>query len=124
MPTEPQSQVLIVDTNEYSAEVLHAVLKRKGVETISVRQPQQGIQLARSCDPDVIVLDVESLEGQDISTDDFVDCEKEQPARLVLLGNLRQRENERGSDAFLAKPYHFAALIRKIEGLLADSRAA
>lgn len=124
MKNASPSQVLIVDANADSAEVLHAVFQRKGIETISARQPQKGIQLARSYDPDVIVLDVESLNGEDISTDDFLDSNKEQPARLLLLGNLRQQEKESGSDAILAKPYHFAALIRKIEGLLVDSRAA
>ena len=70
------------------------------------------------------MLDVDSLDEHDVSINDFIDAGKEQPARLVLLGNFRQQANGPGSDAILAKPYHFAALIRKIESLLADSRAA
>jgi len=42
--------------------------------------------------------------------------------RLVLLGNLRGWRERVPSGEFVAKPYHYGPLIRKIEELLANDR--
>ena len=120
---DPNPRVLVVDSDQDSAEVLHAMLRRKGVGTVSTRQARDGVQLAKSCEPEVIVLDVDSLSCQDVDTTDFVDLHAP-PARLVLLGNLRMEQTEVNSAAFFSKPYHYATLLRKIEGLLSEARAA
>jgi hypothetical protein len=46
----------------------------------------------------------------------FADQASRSDTSLVLLGTARQKSSSKGE--FVAKPYHYAPLIRKIESLL------
>lgn len=106
-----QQSVLIVDRSEETREVLQTALERRGVRTLSASRAEKGLELARQCHPDLVVLD---LEMDDMPGEEFSD----QP-RLVILGSLRRQGNCLPSGEFVAKPYHYGLLIRKIEELLA-----
>ena len=122
MATSPK--VLIVDASCDSAEVLAAVLNRRGVDTLSARRAGVGLELARTCEPDVIVLDAESLAEENLGTDDFADPSAFPAAHLVLIGKVSRNSHVESKAEVLAKPYQYPALVHKIESLLADSRAA
>ena len=143
-----QHSVLIVDRSQETREVLQTALERRGVRTLAAGGSATGLRLARQHQPDLIVLD---LEIEDPSADQFsapsfgadTACgacgagvspaiggtgatptpqnTSYQP-RLVLLGNLRGWRERVPSGEFVAKPYHYGPLIRKIEELLASDR--
>jgi DNA-binding response OmpR family regulator len=110
-----QRSVLIVDRSEETREVLQTVLERRGVRTLSAGRAEKGLELARRHHPDLVVLD---LEMDDMPAEQFSVC---QP-RLVLLGSLRRQGNALPGGEFVAKPYHYGLLIRKIEELLDNIR--
>ena len=109
-----QQSVLIVDRSEETREVLQTALERRGVRTLSAARAEKGLELARQHHPDLVVLD---LEMDDMPSEQFSD----QP-RLVILGSLRRQGNCLPGGEFVAKPYHYGLLIRKIEELLAVTR--
>ena len=113
-----QRSVLIVDSSEETCEVLQTALERRGVRTLSANQAQQGLQLARQHHPDLIVLDLE-LDTADPAalSAPFAEQSRTDRAPLVLLGTLR-RQQPADDGEFVAKPYHYGPLIRKIEELL------
>ena len=119
-----KARVLVVDRTCESAEVLEAMLQRQGVGTYRARQASEGIQLARTCEPDVIVLDVDSLDDEAADASDFADFQDGATPRLVMLGSVRHSGKPAPSVSILPKPYHYAALLRKIEMLLNEVRAA
>jgi DNA-binding NtrC family response regulator len=109
-----QRSVLIVDRSQETREVLQTVLERRGVRTLAAGRAEMGLALAREHRPDLVVLD---LETEGVPAGQFSD----QP-RLILLGSMCRRAARPRSGQFVAKPYHYGPLIRKIEELLYDRR--
>ncbi len=111
--------VLIVDGSSENREVLATALERRGCRILTASRPERGLELAQRHQPDVIVLD---LEGKTDSPEEFCapfarQTEAATP-RLVVLGSIRAGARIPGDGEFVAKPYHYAPLIRKIEELL------
>ena len=113
-----QRSVLIVDSSEETREVLQTALERHGVRTFSTGRARQGIELARLHRPDLIVLDLEldASSPENLSAP-FAEQSEATHAPLVLLGSV-SRERPLPAGEFVAKPYHYGPLIRRIEELL------
>ena len=116
-----QRSVLIVDRSEETREVLQTVLERRGVRTLAAGRAEKGLELARRHHPDLVVLD---LEMDDMPAEEFSVCgvgetpAPEHQPQFVLLGSLRRQGNGLPGGEFVAKPYQYGPLIRKIEELL------
>lgn len=115
-----QRSVLIVDRSEETREVLRTVLERRGVRTLAADRAKKGVELAQRHQPDLIVLDMETCDAGETTA---WDSAGETPApqyepRMVLLGSLRDYRRRLPGGEFVAKPYHYGPLIRKIEELL------
>jgi DNA-binding response OmpR family regulator len=75
-----------------------------------------ALALARRQMPDVVVLDLDSAESPGQIAREFADIST-QIATLIILGdNSAPAANVSGS--CIAKPYHYRALVHKIEELL------
>jgi CheY-like chemotaxis protein len=131
--------VLIVDRSDESREVLRTALQRRGVQIYEAARADDGLALARSCHPDLIVLDLETAPADDgPEAAEFAAVADGEQKPLVLLGSARRgaagqassgTQAPAGSAAargrqIIAKPYHYRPLILKIERLLRDSRKA
>ena len=117
-----RASVLIVDTCLEAREVLRTALERRGMQTLEASGAQVGLDLARQHHPDLIVLDVETTTTQGGRTaEQFQQALGSDHAPLVILGTAR-RTGKLQSGEFVAKPYHYAPLIHKIEQLLERSR--
>lgn len=115
-------RVLIVDPSEETREVLQTVLERHGVATLSAGRLKSGMELAQRSQPDLIVLDIESVDAcsQQFLTP-LTQPANVEPPRLLLLGAFRRQGDAFPSGEFISKPYHYGALIRKIEELIGES---
>jgi DNA-binding response OmpR family regulator len=105
--------------------VLGALLQRRGVETVGAGHARLGLRLAQTVSPDLIILDEDVITRED-QTDcvDFVATAERQQVPLLVLGGTLARRNSDSNVQVIAKPYHYSALIRKIEGHLGTSDAA
>lgn len=115
------SRVLIVDQSDDAREVLRTILQRRGFQTYEAPESEEGLELARLHQPDVIVLDVESETDEEDSLCTRYDQSNDKPATLVVLGTSRRRDAELPGRRLVAKPYHYASLIRTIEQLLGQT---
>ena len=114
--------VLIVDSSKENREVLETVLERRGLRTLVAGHIRQGVELARRHRPDLIVLDLET----DGSTPEEASAPFFEPSHnpqtpLVMLGTVRRHGEPLPGGEFVAKPYHYGPLIRRIEELLGAS---
>jgi CheY-like chemotaxis protein len=118
-----QHSVLIVDRSEETREVLRTVLERHGVRTLAADRAKTGIELARRHQPDLIVLDLETCETGETPAWDSAGETPVPPyePRMVLLGSLRDYRRRLAGGEFVAKPYHYGPLIRRIEELLENT---
>ncbi len=116
---DEQRSVLIVDPSEETREVLQTALQRRGMRTLSASRVKSGIELARRHRPDLIVLDLElddsAPEGSSAS---LVEEFRQERTPVILLGRACRGHGGLPSGEFVAKPYHYAPLIRRIEELL------
>ena len=114
--------VLIVDRSEETRDVLQTALERRGVRTLTTDHAATGAELVQQYHPDLVVLDLE-IEG--LTADNFPDNPnllKHQKGanqtQFVLLGSMRRQGDQIPDGEFVAKPYHYGLLIRRIEELL------
>jgi CheY-like chemotaxis protein len=115
----PQRSVLIVDQSSESREVLRCALQRGGTQIFEAAQAEEGLEKIRLHRPDLIVVDVES-EGTDsqATAREFGETAQTNNTPLVVLATARRQATPLASSEFIAKPYHYGPLIRRIEELL------
>ncbi|HTU24822.1 MAG TPA: hypothetical protein VMF30_05465 [Pirellulales bacterium] len=120
----PRPTVLVVDPSEETLEVLRTALARQGAEILSARKAEQGLDMVRRHHPTVVVLDEDSEAVWPLQlTAQYDDESQRQHTPLLVLGTARRRHRLPTGD-FVAKPYHYGPLVRKIEQLLAQAQQA
>ena len=117
----PSPSVLIVDASADNREVLRTALSRRGLQIFEADAAEEGLQMARTHHPDVIVLDLEPerLDAETIR-ESFSKEATSQASRLIVLGKVRRGPTFAGGHV-ISKPYHFAPLVHTIEQLAAKA---
>ncbi len=118
-----QQSMLIVDGSSDTSEVLATTFERRGVRVLSAERANQGLEMARRFQPDLIVLDVEceSCAPEEVY-EPFADQSRRRHKPLVILGTIQRAWGEAGHEECLAKPYHYGPLVRTIERLLDEAQ--
>lgn len=111
--------VLIVDPSEETREVLKTALERRGVRTLSAGHIRPALRLIKEHSPDLVVYDLEASGGTlDGDLPILQTGEAGAAPRLLVLGSFRRPHASQEGCDFVAKPYHYGPLIRRIEELL------
>jgi CheY-like chemotaxis protein len=123
-------RILVVEDNEANASLMVRRLARLGHEVSVAATGEEGVEMAASAGPDVILMDM-TLPG--IDGLEATRRIKASPASwtvpVIALTGLafeedRRRALEAGCDAFLAKPLDFPELVAHLEVLAADEDVA
>lgn len=123
------ARVLVVDDVPHNVKLLEVRLTREYYDVITAENGFDALELARSRDPDIILLDV-MMPGMD----GFEVCRriKESPdtshIRVIMVTSLSDRTDrlrglEAGADDFLTKPVNDIILFARIESLVRLKRA-
>jgi CheY-like chemotaxis protein len=121
------SRILVVEDNPRNSRLVRAALGAPDREILEARTAEEGLHLARTAHPDLILLDIQ-LPGMDGCA--VARALKEGPetrhAPIVALTALamngdRERVLSAGCDRYLAKPASPAEIRRVVEGLLPAS---
>ncbi len=111
--------VLIVDASEETREVLKTALERRGVRTLSAGHIRPALKLVKEHSPDLVVFDVDdSGVSPEEACIPFSQGGQAATPWLMVLGSFRRPPQSEQRHEFVAKPYHFGPLIRRIEELL------
>lgn len=122
-------KILLVEDNAENRDMLSRRLQRKGFEVIMAVDGGEGVSLARSQAPDLIVMDMSLpvLDGWEATRQIKVD---ERAGGIPVLGlsahamaGDREKALAAGCDDYDTKPIDFTRLLGKIEALL-QSRTA
>jgi DNA-binding response OmpR family regulator len=114
----PTARVLIVDRSRESRDLLGSLLARQGTEVLEARGAARGAQIADDQRPDLIVVDAEAAVNGDDGAGRLAAAAARNACPIVVLGTFRRSATPFGAGEFVAKPYHYGALIRRIEELL------
>ena len=113
--------VLIVESRADEREVLSTVLARHGLRIWEAAAAEEGAALAQEHHPAVIVIDADSETADAYTLAAQLSNTGSAPEpSLIILGQISLEKLPPESHV-VAKPYHFAPLIRKIEQLAAKA---
>ncbi|HLH78250.1 MAG TPA: response regulator [Candidatus Binataceae bacterium] len=119
------AKILLVEDNEMNRDMLSRRLVRKGFTVVSAIDGLQGVELAGSEAPDLILMDM-SLPGIDgwEATRRIKNAEQTRATPVIALtahamSGDRERALEAGCDDYDTKPIDLERLLGKIEVLLA-----
>ena len=118
------AKILIVEDNEMNRDMLSRRLQRKGFEIVMAEDGQQGVDMSKSENPDVILMDLglPVMDGwQATSTIKAEESTKNIPI-IVLTAHAmagdREKALDSGADEYDTKPIEFKRLLGKINDFL------
>ena len=123
-------RILVVEDNEMNRDMLSRRLQRREYEVLLALDGRQGIAMAQSENPDLILLD---LSLPEIDGWEATRCLKADPATrhipvIALTAHAmawdREKAFEAGCDDYDTKPVDFQRLLGKIETLLSEAASA
>jgi DNA-binding response OmpR family regulator len=129
--SDPRSRILIVDDEPDLLAMLRFGLELDGFEVLEASDGEQGLDLARTKSPSLIVLDLmlPRVDGYKVCRALKFDARYRDIPIFILSARTaakdRQLALDLGADEFMTKPYEVKALVAKIrERLSLPPRAA
>ena len=118
------TKVLLVEDNEMNRDMLSRRLIRRGFQVVFAMDGQQGVDLARSERPDIILMDMSLpvIDGWEatrrVKADDVTRSVPVIGLTAHAMAGDREKAIEAGCDDYDTKPVELDRLIGKIERLL------
>ena len=118
------AKLLLVEDNEMNRDMLSRRLQRRGYEVIIAVDGEQGLNIAQSESPDLILMDMSLplIDGWEATRRLKGAPETQAIPVLALTAHAvsgdREKALEAGCDDYDTKPIDFARLLEKIEALL------
>ena len=113
-------KILIVDDEIDIVETLSFMLKAKGFECVCAYDGEEGLNLAKAINPDLVILDVmmPKINGYKICRLLKFD-NKYKNIPIIMITARSQDEDkiigeETGADEYVTKPFEFADVLEKI----------
>lgn len=113
------NKVLIVEDERAIVEILKFNLSREGYETLEALDGETGLELGRTADPDLILLDVmlPKMDGFEICRT----LRNEGYTVPILMLTAREEENDKvfgleaGADDYITKPFSMRELLARVK---------
>jgi len=118
------TKILLVEDNEMNRDVLSRRLVRNGFEIVMAVNGQEGLDLASSENPDLILLDMSLpvLDGWDAARRLKADAATAKIPVIALTAHAMVQDKDKalaaGCDDFDTKPVELPRLLEKINSLL------
>lgn len=117
-------KILLVEDNEMNRDMLSRRLKRKGFEVVLAVHGQEGIDLAQSQAPDLILMDMSLPVVDGWEATRLLKAQPDTQAIPVIaltahaMAGDREKALQAGCDDYDTKPIDLERLLGKIQGLL------
>ncbi|HET7376749.1 MAG TPA: response regulator [Anaerolineae bacterium] len=117
-------KILLVEDNELNRDMLSRRLQRKGFEVVVALDGQQGVDMTRSEQPDLVLMDLSLpiLDGWDATRSIKSDAETKHVPVIAITAHAmagdKERAFEAGCDDYDTKPVDLTRLLVKIDALL------
>jgi two-component system, cell cycle response regulator DivK len=123
------AKILLVEDNEMNRDMLMRRLVRRGYEVVIAVDGQQGLAMARSATPDLILMDMDLpvLDGWEATRQLKAAPETRVIPVIAITAHAmvgeRDRAMQAGCNDFDTKPIDFPRLLEKIEAILGNEAA-
>ena len=115
------TKLLLVEDNEMNRDMLSRRLKKKGYEVVTAFDGKQGVDMATSEDPELILLDMSLpvMDGWEAAGHLKSNSETQNIPIIALTAHAmagdKEKALEAGCDDYDTKPIDFKRLLSKIE---------
>ena len=124
------AKILLIEDNEMNRDMLSRRLDRKGYQVVIAMDGQQGVELARSEAPDLILMDMSLpiLDGWE-ATRQLKNANETQAIPIIALtahamAGDREKALAAGANDYDTKPIELPRLLEKIQTLLPKAATA
>ncbi|HEY7406537.1 MAG TPA: response regulator [Candidatus Angelobacter sp.] len=123
------AKILLVEDNEMNRDMLSRRLVRKGFEIVMALDGAQGVAMAQSESPDLILMDMSLpvMSGWDATRNLKANPETKTIPVIALTAHAmaadRDQAMQAGCDDYDTKPIELTRLLEKIESLLSKKAA-
>ena len=118
------TKILVVDDEIQLITMVQMRLEANGYEVITANDGQEGLEKARSENPDLIMMDVMMPKMDGYKVCGLLKNDTRYSKTPVILFTARAQQDDReigeevGADAYITKPFEPPVLLAKIEELL------
>ena len=126
--TGAMAKILLIEDNEMNRDMLSRRLERKGFAVVMAEDGREGVEMATSEAPDLILLDMSLplVDGWEAARQIKSGPKSKHIPIIALTAHAmsgdREKALEAGCDEYDTKPVEFARLLAKIEGILKSPR--
>lgn len=123
-------KILLIEDDETNIDMLSRRLQGRGHHVVIAPDGRQGHSLARSENPDLILMDISlpALDGWEVTRLLKASAATRHIPIIALTAHAlitdREKAREVGCDEYETKPIEFGRLSRKIDNLLLDKKLA
>ena len=123
--TETTHRILVVDDDLEIGRTVRFALEAKGYEVINATDGNQGLALAETEDPDLIILDMMMPKRSGFLVLEKIRRSRRVPTRIIMItaneGNRHKEYAETlGGDDYIRKPFQMDRLLESVDRLLAS----
>ncbi len=125
MPDNTTIKILYIEDTENNRILITRRLAQSNYKVVTAETAEQGVALARSEKPDLILMDMglPEVDGWSATRRLKDDPELKDIPVIALTAHVMHGDREKalaaGCDDYETKPFHFVRLLRKIEAVLA-----
>ncbi len=123
------AKILYIEDTENNRILVSRFLQRRGYEVWTAEEAEQGLALAETARPDLILMDMglPGMDGWEATRRLKADPKLRHIPVLALTAHVmegdREKALEAGCEDYDTKPFQFPRLLAKIQALLAMQRA-
>ena len=124
-PAEATQRILVVDDDIEIGQSVRFALEGKGYQVLNATDGNQGLALAETEDPDLIILDMMMPKRSGFLVLEKLRRSRPVPTRIIMItaneGNRHKEYAELlGVDDYIRKPFQMDRLLESVERLLTD----
>jgi DNA-binding response OmpR family regulator len=124
MTMDEKKKILVVDDEEDIAMTVSLRLQASGYEVVTAVDGQEGLEKARSMNPDLIILDLmlPKIDGYKVCR--MLKFDEKYKKIPIILFTARSQDSDKktgedvGADAYITKPFEAQVLLAKIKELM------
>jgi two-component system, cell cycle response regulator DivK len=121
-------RILVVEDNPLNLKLVRDVLTVSGYEVVAAPSAEEGVALADTCEPDLVLMDIQ-LPGMDgyealrlLRQNPRLDAVPVVAVTAFAMRGDRERASRQGFDGYLGKPISVRALPSQVGEFLSNGR--
>ncbi|SFR92868.1 two-component system, cell cycle response regulator DivK [Microbacterium sp. cf046] len=121
-------RILVVEDNPLNLKLVRDVLTVSGYEVVAAPSGEEGVSLAQTCEPDLVLMDIQlpGIDGYEalrmLRENRGLDAVPVVALTAFAMREDRERASSAGFDGYLGKPISVRDLALQVSGFLRDGR--